>query len=140
MVGDSLGAEAAWRWKLPPEERPQGCTCGYPTFENSSTIRFHTYDCALRTGFNLGHALDALATEVNRARSKFQDFNSPHEGYAVIAEELDELWQHVKENTGRGDEARTEAIQIAAMALRYALDLTTDERASLNASATERSL
>jgi len=49
--------------------------------------------------------------------------NSPHEGYAVILEELDELWEHVRDDTGRGVEARKEAIQVAAMGLRYALNL-----------------
>jgi hypothetical protein len=111
---------------------PKGCTCGYPQwgggFPNPKAVHFHTYACQLRTGFNLGHALSFLTAEVERARSKFSDFNSPHEGWAVIREELDELWDHVKANTGGTVEAREEAIQIAAMALRYALDLTGDGR------------
>jgi hypothetical protein len=61
--------------------------------------------------------------ELLRAIDKFPSINSPHEGKAVIEEELDELWTHVKANTGRSPEARREAIQTAAMALRYALDL-----------------
>lgn len=66
-----------------------------------------------------------LCGELERAIGRFPSFNSPHEGKAVIEEELDELWQHVKENTGRTVEARTEAIQVAAMALRYVHDLCT---------------
>lgn len=50
-----------------------------------------------------------------------------HEGYAVLLEEVDELWDEVKKNP-RKDPAciarrRTEAIQIAAMAMRFVLDV-----------------
>lgn len=62
--------------------------------------------------------------ELTKARDRFAPFNSPHEGWAVIREELDELWEHVKANTGRDPEAYEEAIQVAAMALRYAYDLS----------------
>lgn len=72
--------------------------------------------------------LGLVDDELRRAMTRFAPFNSPHEGWAVIREELDELWEHVKANTGKGPEARTEAIQIAAMALRYALDCASGER------------
>ena len=68
-------------------------------------------------------AVSDTVAELARARSKFAAMDTPHYGYAVILEELDELWEHVKANTGRSPEARAEAIQIAAMALRYAEDL-----------------
>jgi hypothetical protein len=70
------------------------------------------------------HVLGDVGREVERAAKKFAPFNSPHEGWAVIKEELDELWEHVRDDTGRSQQARTEAIQIAAMAVRYAADLT----------------
>lgn len=60
-----------------------------------------------------------VAAELERAERKFPRFNSPHEGYAVILEELDELWDEVKANRGRTASARAEAIQVAAMGLRY---------------------
>lgn len=66
---------------------------------------------------------EELSDELDRAQGKFPMFNSPHEGWAVIREELDELWEHVRANTGRSEEARHEALQIAAMALRYIDDL-----------------
>ena len=50
-------------------------------------------------------------------------FHTPHEGYAVILEELDELWDLVKADKARGSDAEREAIQIAAMAVRYVLDI-----------------
>lgn len=61
--------------------------------------------------------------EVERARIKHKPMNSPHEGHSVIREEFDELWEHVKADTGQSPEARKEAIQLAAMAVRYILDL-----------------
>ena len=65
---------------------------------------------------------EAVVFELRQALDRFPRFNSPHEGWAVIREELDELWEHVKANTGQGLDARREAIQIAAMAMRYALE------------------
>lgn len=72
-------------------------------------------------------AVEEVAAEVARAMAKFDSFNSPHEGWAVIKEEMDELWEHVRANTARSGQARTEAIHIAAMAVRYALDLCPKE-------------
>ena len=68
--------------------------------------------------------------ELRTARTVFAAMHSPHEGFAVIKEELDELWEHVRGNTGRGRRARREAIQIAAMAMRYIIDLSDDEAAA----------
>lgn len=41
-------------------------------------------------------AIDEVAEEVDRAREMFPDLHSPHEGWAVIREEVDELWDEVK--------------------------------------------
>lgn len=46
---------------------------------------------------------------------------SPHEGYAVIQEEVDELWEAIKEDNL--ETACKEAFHIAAMALRFVNDL-----------------
>lgn len=64
-----------------------------------------------------------IAAEVERAERKHAPMHSPHEGWSVIFEELEELREHVRADTGRSAEARKEAIQIAAMGLRYALNL-----------------
>lgn len=66
-----------------------------------------------------------VMSEYEKASAKFAPFNSAHEGFAVLAEEVDELWDHVKTNqTKRDIEAmRREAIQIAAMAIRFAVDV-----------------
>lgn len=56
--------------------------------------------------------------------------NSAHEGYAVLLEELDELWEHVKTKQKNRDlhAMKREAIQIAAMAMRFAVECCTEER------------
>ncbi len=66
--------------------------------------------------------------ELFEAVRQFPPFNSPHEGYAVIREELEELWEHAKSNTGLSPEALQEAIQVATMAVRYFIDLGAQAR------------
>jgi len=70
--------------------------------------------------------LFALRHELLKACKKHAPMHSPHEGHSVIREELDELWDHVKRDTGRSHEAKEEALQIAAMGIRYVLDLCDD--------------
>ena len=60
------------------------------------------------------------------ATRKFGAFHNGHEGFAVIREEVDELWDEVK--TNNTDAACREAIQVAAMGLRFAFDLLSDEQ------------
>lgn len=69
--------------------------------------------------------LAEVASELVFALSKFPPYNSAHEGYAVILEELDELWEEIKSNKTPGHEARQrkEALQVATTAVRFILDL-----------------
>jgi hypothetical protein len=63
--------------------------------------------------------------EFVRASSKFPPFASEHEGYAILKEEVDELWDAVKLNQKhpeRYESCRKECIQVAAMALRFLYD------------------
>lgn len=62
-------------------------------------------------------ALAQIRNEYIKARIKFNPMRGPHEGYAVILEELDELWDAVKENDAPA--AKREAVQVAAMALAF---------------------
>lgn len=70
---------------------------------------------------------DEVYAEVLRAKTLFPtDFVNQHEGYAVCLEEVDELWDEVKKNQRKYDLAaqRKEAIQAAAMFIRFATELT----------------
>lgn len=88
--------------------------------------------------------LDALI-ELKKANAKFPAFNSPHEAWAVLYEEVDELWDVVKMNPRKltpedmgvsevsihpgdlkreqkkfyHDRLQHEATQVAAMGLRF---------------------
>ena len=66
-------------------------------------------------------SLQAIETEFNRAEKLYPRFHSNHEGYAVIKEELDELWDEIKKSKDiRGNEQmRKELIQIGAMVVRF---------------------
>lgn len=65
-------------------------------------------------------AVELVLAELARATAKFGPFHSAHEGWAVLREEVDELWWEVKANDR--DRQRAEAVQVAAMALRFLRD------------------
>lgn len=58
-----------------------------------------------------------------RATHQHSPFHTPHEGYAVILEELDELKAGVWKPHHDRARMRAEAAQVAAMGLRFMLDL-----------------
>jgi flagellar hook-associated protein FlgK len=68
----------------------------------------------------LSDVISDVREEVIRAEELHKPINSLHEGYAVIAEELDEFWDQVKRKARDRDPVavRTELIQTAAMCVR----------------------
>lgn len=66
-----------------------------------------------------------VIAELESAQANWPAFVNAHEGYAVLLEEVDELWAHVKTNQKRRDVVamKKEAIQVAAMAIRFALEV-----------------
>lgn len=68
---------------------------------------------------------DDCIEEAAKAIRQWPSFNSAHEGYAVLLEEVDELWDHVKVRQDKRDLAamRKEAVQVAAMALLFIVDV-----------------
>ena len=73
----------------------------------------------------LTRAMLLVGAEVERATQNFRPFNSTHEGYAVILGELDELWEEVrrKPSPERDKALKAEAIQVAAMGVRFLMDV-----------------
>lgn len=71
------------------------------------------------------HAIHEVRMELYAAQEAFPPYHGPHEGYAVIKEEVDELWDEVKKKREHRSisNLRHEAIQVAAMALRFVIDL-----------------
>lgn len=68
-------------------------------------------------------AIEAADAELHRALDLFPPMASAHEGHSVIREEFEELWELVKKNKGDSPDAFQEAIQLAAMAIRYAAEI-----------------
>lgn len=67
-------------------------------------------------------ALNVIRLEYAQATSKFPPFHSCHEGYAVLQEEVDELWDEVRRNPKDMARIKKEAVQVGAMALRFLVD------------------
>lgn len=74
---------------------------------------------------DLGDATAAAYREANTAMDNWPPFNSAHEGLGVLMEEFEELKEHVWMNQKKRDlvAMRTEALQVAAMALRFATEV-----------------
>ncbi len=66
-----------------------------------------------------------LKAELDRAEKHHAPLHSLHEAYAVILEEVDELWEETRKKREERSKRRirSELIQIAAMAWRCARDM-----------------
>ncbi len=69
--------------------------------------------------------LKEIINEIKSARNKYHSFHSNHEGYAVLLEEFEELWDCIKESKSvkANKKMKKECIQIAAMSIRFIEDL-----------------
>lgn len=68
----------------------------------------------------LNHLFQEIKAELLRACSKFNPAGSMHGAFAVLQEEVNELWEAIKADDW--PTAQKEAIQVAAMAMRFILD------------------
>jgi hypothetical protein len=75
----------------------------------------------------LRDAAQEVADELFRARLQHGPMRGIHEGYAVLLEEVDELWDEVRKRHPDRDALRKEAIQVAAMGLAFALEAIGEE-------------
>lgn len=69
----------------------------------------------------IANAVADITAEAEQAMTRWPPFNSAHEGYAVLLEEVDELWDDIKAN--QVERSIAEAIQVGAMALRYVVEM-----------------
>lgn len=83
----------------------------------------------MRKPFTQTRAIADVLIELKRARKENAPFQTAHHGWAVIWEEFDELWDEVKlKRSVRSKRAmRKEAIQVAAMAVRFVEDICDKE-------------
>jgi len=66
-----------------------------------------------------------ILDEYYLATGIYDKFNSAHEGFAILLEEIDELWESVKLKQSypyRKERMFKEAIQVGAMTLRFLID------------------
>lgn len=72
-----------------------------------------------------GEATEAAYQEIIKSREKHgtHPFHNTHEAYGVILEEVEEMWDEIKKNNV--EKAVKEAIQVAAMAIRFVAEFGT---------------
>lgn len=82
--------------------------------------------------YRVGIAAADVMDELMAALESYPAFNSAHEGFGILKEEVDELWDEVKVKQGNRDieKMRKEAVQVAAMAIRFIADVCHDEKAN----------
>ena len=75
----------------------------------------------------------AIKEELESAREKYGPFNSTHEAYAVLQEEVNEFWELVQgvvkfsDDDWKNDRMREELKQVAAIAIRIIEELENKE-------------
>lgn len=86
-------------------------------------------DLSREQALNLAETLALVAGEYRRAVALHRPMASAHEGFAVLAEEVHELWDEVRKRRGVRDPhaVMREAIQVAAMAVRLIEDVCRPE-------------
>lgn len=62
--------------------------------------------------------IELVKAEIERGVRLHGNYNSTHEAYAVLLEEVDEFWDEVKKRHKDYPAMKKEAIQIAAIAIR----------------------
>lgn len=77
------------------------------------------------THIQIDSAISDVLSELDSAMTRYPALHSAHEAYAVILEELDEVWDEVRLNPAKrdADRLRHELIQLAAMTIRAIVDL-----------------
>jgi hypothetical protein len=81
--------------------------------------------CALcGEGTKLNNIIEDVKSEYESAVEKHSNsFNSAHEGYAVLLEEVEEAWDLIKRDRPV-QEIKEEMVQVAAMAIRFLNDIS----------------
>jgi len=95
-------------------------TCDLPTEQVLNLIRMAKVKQRLWTPTP---EFAALEEELLRAKKKHGAMHDAHHGYAVLLEEMDELWDEIKHREPSRAAMRIEAIQVAAMAVRFIQDI-----------------
>jgi len=95
------------------------------TVHNTADLKPSLEAMSLKEQKKIKLAMREIYSELMRATARYPKMASFHEGYAIIAEELEELWAEVKKKPETRDfiALRREAVQTGAMVLRFLYDL-----------------
>lgn len=74
---------------------------------------------------------EAVAKELDSAIAKHPPYNSAHEAYAVIAEEVEEFWELVRKRHHDKGAMTLELVHVAVTAIRAIEDVTLDNLGAL---------
>jgi len=79
----------------------------------------------MRANLDMHEFLGEVFQEYGRATLLHGGFNSAHEAYGVLLEEVDEFWEEVRKKRSERSRSnmRQELVQIAAMAMKAALTI-----------------
>jgi hypothetical protein len=81
--------------------------------------RYKTMQLDRKEGVEMLNIEKDVKDEIKKAESKFAEYNSYHEEFAIIMIEVDELWDLVKAKAIAPKQHYDEAKQIACTAIRY---------------------
>lgn len=80
---------------------------------------------------DIRNLFEMVLVEIERTRKERGPFKSAHEGHSVIREEMEELWDHVKGNTAWTKDAQIEAVQLAAAAFSFMIDICPNDKPTI---------
>jgi len=106
-------------------------TCHAPCIRVCEQIRSRVMPNS--DGSTIDNILEQVKAELLRASQLHGSlFRSAHEGYAVLKEEVDELWEDIKKNYTAA--SVSEAVQVAAMAVKYiaSMNIKLDQQSGKN--------
>lgn len=105
------------RVNYPEGRSPNGCGAGAPRSIDQMLDEINAEHEVREKAANV---CLLIVEEYARARKKHKPLASAHEGFGVIAEEVDEMWDEIK----RDDvpRAKAEALQVAAMCVALILE------------------
>lgn len=83
-------------------------------------------------------AMALVTYEIERAKQLYKPMQSFHEGYAVILAEMNELWDEVRRSDQQEHRIVSEAVQVAAAALRLLEDLCKESSGKIQVAKVEK--
>ena len=93
--------------------------------DSHGPINYHNADKVAATlrQWTVPRSIQLIMEELESARERYPNMATCHDGYGIILEELDELWDIIKSKEQSREMMAGEAIQVGAMAARFLADV-----------------